>query len=188
MYLNKTHTKRLQIKALTKEDSEVWKEFFIDNPSLPYLGIDLSPTAEEQAQRWIQYQLDRYESGRYGHHALLDKETGEFIGQCGLLTQEINGEEVLEVGYHILPKYWGKGYATEAAKYFKDYAFENNLCERLVSIIDVRNIASQKVACKNGMNRGTQIKYYDLDVFVYEISKEDWIQQAKLEQKSEQNS
>jgi len=175
MYLNNSQTKRLQIKALSHEDDRKWEAFFINNPSLPFLGIDLSPTPEEQAKSWIQYQLDRYESGRYGHHALLKKESGEFIGQCGLLTQEINGEEVLEIGYHILPKYWGNGFATEAAIKFRDYAFESNLCEGLVSIIDIRNIASQKVAEKNGMKRGPQVSYHGLEVYVYEITREEWL-------------
>lgn len=175
MYLNNSKTKRLQIKALTHDDDVKWEKFFINNPSLPFLGIDLSPTPKDQAKRWIQYQLDRYELGRYGHHALIDKETGDFIGQCGLLTQEINGKEVLEVGYHILPKYWGKGFATEAAIKFRNHAFESNLCERLVSIIDIRNIASQKVAEKNGMKRGQRIFYHGLEVYVYEISKEEWL-------------
>jgi len=174
MYLDKSTTKRLNIKALTKSDCICWERFFENNPSLPYLGIDLSLSNEEQASSWIQYQLDRYQSGRYGHHALWNKNTGEFIGQCGLLTQEINGAEVLEVGYHILPKYWGKGYASEAAQKFRNFAFESNLCENLVSIIDIRNIASQKVAKKNGMKKDIQIKYFGLDVYVYKITKEEW--------------
>jgi len=175
MYLNNASTNRLKIHALTINDSSNWECFFENNPLLPYLGIDLSLSNEEQATSWIQFQLDRYKSGRFGHHALWDKSSNEFIGQCGLLTQEINGVEVLEVGYHILPKYWGNGYATEAALKFRDFAFETNLCDRLVSIIDIRNIASQKVAEKNGMKRKTQIKYHGLNVFVYEITKKDWI-------------
>lgn len=180
MYPFNRTTSRLQIRALRKEDSSWWQEFFQNNPSLPFLGIDLSPGPEEQAKSWIQYQLDRYDSGRFGHHALIEKASGEFIGQCGLLSQEINGQQVLEVGYHILPKYWGKGYATEAAMKFRDYAFESDLCEQLVSIIDTRNVASQRVAEKNGMRRGDQVSYHGLDVFVYTIDRERWLELKSL--------
>ena len=174
MYLDGHETERLLIKKLSIDDIPVWEEFFVNNPSLPYLGLDLSLSSSEQAARWIQFQLERYSIRRYGHHALIDKHTGAFIGQCGLLTQLVDGESVLEVGYHILPKYWGNGYATEAARKFRDFAFESNLCDKLVSIIDVRNIASQKVAEKNGMKKSKQVKYFNLDVFIYHISKEEW--------------
>ena len=56
----------------------------------------------------------------------------------------------------------------------RDYAFEKNLCNSLISIIDVRNIASQKVAEKIGMRRIKQVKYYSLDVDIYRIVKDEF--------------
>ena len=142
-----------------------------NNPSLPFLGIDLSLDIESQAIEWIDIQLSRYQNNRFGHKALINKQTNEFVGQCGLLTQEVEGEVKIEIGYHILPKYWGNGYATEAARSFRDYAFNNKISNSLISIIDVRNIASQKVATKIGMNKTKQIRYFGLDVYVYRIDK-----------------
>jgi len=174
MYLHGSDTKRLNIRKLDVSDISIWETFFENNNSLEYLGLDLSLDAKAQSKEWIERQLWRYENGQYGHHALLNKDSNEFIGQCGLLTQEIDGKIELEIGYHILPEYWGLGFATEAAQLFRDYAFDNNLCDSLVSIIDIRNIASQKVAEKNGMQRGKQVKYYDLDVYIYRIYKSDY--------------
>ena len=174
MYAHGTTTDRLQIKKLEESDISLWKEFFIENPSLPYLGIELDKTPEDNATEWIEWQIKRYEEGRYGHHALIDKGTGEFIGQCGLLTQTVEDILEMEVGYHILPKYWGKGYATEAAMFFRDFGFKHEKLDHIISVIDIRNIASQKVAEKNGMTINRQIKYYDLDVYIYQIRKDEW--------------
>ncbi|WP_445589469.1 GNAT family N-acetyltransferase [Sunxiuqinia sp. A32] len=171
MYLDGAETERLRIRKLELSDIAIWESFFENNDYLPYLGLDLSSDKKAQAKEWIEIQLRRYQEKRYGHHALIDKQTNQFIGQCGLLTQEIDGKTEIEIGYHILPAYWGKGYATEAANKFRDYAFQNNLCNSLISIIDIRNIASQKVAEKNGMRKTRQIKYHGLDVFIYRIDK-----------------
>ncbi len=171
MYLNGATTKRMEIRALELSDIPVWVTFFENNLSLPYLGLDLSLNKKDQSTAWIKRQLKRYATGLYGHHALIDKESNEFVGQCGLLTQEIEGKKELEIGYHILPEYWGQGYATEAAIKFRDFAFENKLNDTLISVIDIRNKASQKVAQKLGMRRGEQIRCFNLDVYIYRIKK-----------------
>ncbi len=174
MYLNGRETERLFIRKLEASDIKTWEEFFEDNPSLKYLGLDLSLNNRKLSRVWIKRQLERYASKQYGHHALIHKETNKLIGQCGLLTQEVEDKKEIEIGYHILPKYWGKGYATEAAFRFRDFAFQNNICASLVSVIDVRNIASQNVATKLGMIQGKKIKYFNLDIFIYRIAKTNW--------------
>mgnify|MGYP003254218861 FL=1 len=59
-------------------------------------------------------QLNRYENDGFGLWAVVLEETGEVIGQCGLTMQDLNGEQVLEVGYLLAKDFWHKGYATEA--------------------------------------------------------------------------
>lgn len=174
MYLDGSETSRLLIRKLDVSDIAIWESFFVKNSSLPFLGLDLSLDVKTQSKDWIERQLWRYENNKFGHHALINKQTNQFIGQCGLLTQEIDGKNEIEIGYHILPEFWSMGYATEAAQKFRDYAFENHLCNSLISIIDIRNKASQKVAHKNGMRKSKQIRYYNLDVYIYRISKEEY--------------
>lgn len=83
------------------------------------------------------------------------------IGQCGLTMQPWKDEEVLEIGYLFERLYWHKGYAIEAAKACKKYAFEVLRAEEVCSIIRDTNIASQNVAIRNGMTMaGTWIKHY----------------------------
>lgn len=175
MYLEGADTKRLLIRPLRNSDISIWASFFENNPFLEFLGLDLSLEKEAQAKDWIERQLWRYKNNKYGHHALIDKQSNKFIGQCGLLSQEIENKIEIEIGYHIIPEYWGRGYATEAAKRFRDYAFEKNLCNSLISIIDIRNTASQKVAGKIGMKKTKQLRYSNLDVYVYRIGKNNYI-------------
>lgn len=65
----------------------------------------------------------------------------------------IDGKEVLEIGYLFNRDYWHKGYATEAARICKQYAFETLISDEVCSIIRDTNIASQNVAIRNGMTR-----------------------------------
>jgi RimJ/RimL family protein N-acetyltransferase len=83
---------------------------------------------------------------------LIDKHSNEFIGQCGLLIQTVDGVEELEIGYSIMPNHRKKGYALEAAKKCSVFAFENNFRDSLISIIHVDNVDSAKVALANGMH------------------------------------
>jgi RimJ/RimL family protein N-acetyltransferase len=174
MYLDGSETSRLWIRKLEVSDRTIWESFFENNPSLPFLGLNLALDKKDQSIDWIEWQLRRYEQHKFGHHALIDKKSNRFIGQCGLLTQEIDNQTEIELGYHILPDYWGKGYATEAATKFWDYAFENDVCDSLISIIDIRNKASQKVAEKLGMKNIKQVAYHTLNVFLYRIDKADY--------------
>lgn len=175
MYIKKSETERLIIRPNELSDRKAWEAFFVNNPSLDYLGFDYKKDNVFLAKEWMEIQLQRYKDNRYGHQALIDKESGKLIGQCGLLTQKIEEQEVIEIGYHLLPAYWGKGLATEAARFFRDFGFKNNIANEFVSIIDIRNIGSQKVAEKNGMCKVKQMKYFHLDVFIYKITKEEWL-------------
>jgi [ribosomal protein S5]-alanine N-acetyltransferase len=138
-------------------------------------------TPEEMAKEVIALSLKRYEEGRFGLQALISKETGAFIGKCGLLLQEVNGKNEIEVGYHLLPAYWGKGYATEAAQRFRDYAFENNITDSVVSIIHPDNTLSKKVALRNGMqlvdaHAAFKGRKYEL----YRIKRKEWEELKKI--------
>jgi RimJ/RimL family protein N-acetyltransferase len=77
--------------------------------------------------------------------------------------------ERLEIGYSVLPKFWGRGYASEAALKCKNYAFEHNFSDVLMSMIHVDNISSKKVALRNGMT------FEKKKIFnIFSIHKERW--------------
>jgi RimJ/RimL family protein N-acetyltransferase len=145
--------------------------FFEDKEAVRFIPDYGVTDSKQRAKNWIEKQLKRYEEKRGGLQALFHKETNEFIGQCGLLIQEVDGPLVIEIGYHIFKKHWGQGYATEAAIAFKNYAFENNITSRLVSLINIENYASQRVAEKNGMTIEKQTRFLEQDIYIYSIKK-----------------
>lgn len=87
----------------------------------------------------------------FGMWATIYKETGKFIGRCGLTPMDIEGCEEIEVGYMLAKEYWGQGLATEAAQAILQYGFEQVGLSRLICVINPGNQASSRVAMKMGM-------------------------------------
>lgn len=122
--------------------------------------------SDEEAHQWLDNQLKRYEEYGFGLWAVILKETGGMIGQCGLTMQDGGGKEVIEIGYLFQKAYWHKGYAAEAAQACKKYAFDTLKAEEVYSIIRDNNIASQNVAKRNDMTVCGEIvkHYYNMDM------------------------
>lgn len=167
LYQDDLESDRLYTKFLSSDVIECWLPFFESEKAtklFPDFGVD-SPA--EKAKYWFNLQLDRYASNRYGLQGIYRKEDNLLIGQSGLLLQEVDGILELEVGYHFLPLYWGKGYAPEAAEIFINYAKENQLAESIISIIDIRNSNSIRVAEKNGLTLDKSTTWKDLNVHIF---------------------
>lgn len=161
---------RLITRKLTENDIVIWSKFFEDKDAIAFFPVS-NLTSLDRATQWIEMQLFRYANNLFGLQALIDKDSNQFIGQCGLVMQEVDGEKEIEVGYHILKQYWGRGYAPEAAKLFIDYAFQKKLATSIISIIDRRNIKSQRVADKNGLLKEKETIWKNLNVYIYRIKK-----------------
>lgn len=109
-----------------------------------------TPKTRPQAAEWIGWNADNYV--RHGHGLwIIERTFGEFVGDCGLTWQEVNGGLRLEVGYHVLPRWQGQGLATEAAAACRDHARYQLGASELVAIIHPDNSASRRVAEKIGM-------------------------------------
>lgn len=173
-YTDNLKSARLTTQFLTVEDWKEWTAFLKDSEATQHFPSMGATTLEEGCKNWMNLQLQRYKDQHYGLQALRDQETSVFIGQCGLLRQIVDEQEEIEVGYHMLRKYWGNGYAPEAAKLFIDFAFKHHLAESIISIIQVENEKSQRVALKNGLQREKQTTWRGLDVYIYRILKEDF--------------
>ncbi|MEZ4934527.1 MAG: GNAT family N-acetyltransferase [Saprospiraceae bacterium] len=173
MILENYQTLRLQFRSLSLLDKEPLLAFFNDPQATAYLSID-SEDVNNYANVWIERQLKRYKSIGVGLCAIELRGTGEFVGQCGLVRQFVDGIPKWEVGYHLLPRYWGNGYATEAAMACRDFCFENEMAETLISIVDPLNVRSITVAKRNGMCFWKETIFKDVPVHVYKIRREDW--------------
>ncbi|MEX2592641.1 MAG: GNAT family N-acetyltransferase [Anditalea sp.] len=173
-YPDKLESDRLITRKLTENDISPWADFFSDKEAVQFFPDYGLTSNMERAKLWIDKQLKRYAEDGIGLQAIIDKRTNNFVGQCGLLKQEVDGLIEMEVGYHIFKEYWGQGFAPEAAKLFIDHAFQNNLTTSVISIIATGNTKSQRVADKNGLIREKQTKWSDLEVYIYRITKNKW--------------
>lgn len=161
-------SERLLFRPMKLQDFSEWVVFFDQNEREKYLALDENLNKEEKAQNWIELQLERYANNELGHLAILSKSSGDLIGVAGLLYRNKDKGFDLEVAYSILPKYWGNGYATEAAQTMKSFAKEKKLHRRLVSWIHPENKFSQNVAKKNGMRwEGETIMFRGIEVQVW---------------------
>ena len=164
-------TQRLITRYLSEADIPLWEEFFKDPEAIEFFPLYQNMTHEASAIEWIDRQTARYVNRQYGMQALIEKSTGNLVGQCGLLVKEIDGIPEIEVGYSILKKYWGLGYAAEAARRFIDYAFDNNLVESVISTISPGNVKSIRVAEKNGLTFEKISPWQDMELCVYRLRK-----------------
>ena len=143
-------TDRLYLRELNQNDFHSLCKILQDEDTMyAYEGA----FSNEEVQEWLDRQISRYQQWKFGLWAVILKETQEMIGQCGLTMQPWKDKEVLEIGYLFERSYWHRGYATEAAKACKKYAFEILKANEVCSIIRDTNIASQNVAVRNGMTK-----------------------------------
>lgn len=151
-------TERLYLREINQKDFKSLCKILQDEETMyAYEGA----FSDAEVQEWLDRQISRYEKWGFGLWAVVLKERDEMIGQCGLTMQPWKEEEVLEVGYLLQRLYWHKGYATEAARACKKYAFDVLNADEVCSIIRDTNTASQNVALRNGMTvRDSWTKHY----------------------------
>ena len=119
------------------------------------------PFDETMVRDWLRRMIARYREDGFGLWAVILRESGQLIGQCGLTKQRILDEDVIEIGYLFDRAYWHRGYATEAAAACRDHAFEVLGAEQVYAQVRDTNIASMNVAIRLGMTvRGRFVKHY----------------------------
>lgn len=141
-------TERLEFREMSPAD-QADMEMLLGDPDIMWVY----PKAfdRERVRDWIDWNLRLYGERGFGLWLLTMRETGEFVGECGLTPQEVEGTTEVEVGYHVLQRFWGRGLASEAAAACRDFARDVVGLERIVALIDPRNVASQHVAANIGL-------------------------------------
>lgn len=105
-------TERLQLRSMNKNDMKNIMEIFSDPEAMSTI---LNKKNKKQTLEWIDWTLDNYDKYGVGLWIVENRETGEFLGQCGIVPQEVEGVLEIEIGYLFARRAWGKGYATESA-------------------------------------------------------------------------
>lgn len=150
-------TERLYLRELVLDDLESLELVLSDPESMQYYP---EPYNRKKVESWIQWNIENYKKYKHGLWAVVLKEGDQFIGDCGITMQNIDHERLPEIGFHIIKYYWNKGYATEAARACKEYAFTILNYPAIYSYTTVDNIPSLKVAEKIGMQK---YKEFDRD-------------------------
>ena len=142
-------SERLFLREMTMDDFDALYKVLADKEIMQHYPYSFD---EERVRAWIQRNMDRYKEFGFGLWAVCLKETGEMIGDCGLTLQNIEGEMLPEIGYHIRADQQRKGYAREAAAAVRDWAFANTDYPALYSYCKYTNVPSYKTAEAIGMH------------------------------------
>ena len=140
-------TERLRFREMGPADLDAMAALLGDPEVMRFYP---APKTRDEAADWIAWNQRNY--AEHGHGLwIVETHEGEFLGDCGLTYQPINGRTELEVGYQVRADLQGRGYATEAAAACRDLARDVLDAELLVAIIHPDNVPSQRVAQKIGM-------------------------------------
>jgi RimJ/RimL family protein N-acetyltransferase len=163
-------TERLFLRPFALSDVDVLAPI-LGNPEVMRFSLN-GPLNKEQVKEYLQKRiLDHYEKYGYGMYAVLLKENSQLIGFVGLIHQMIEGEEKVELGFRLDPAFWGKGYATEAAKVVVCWAFDQLGLDQIISIIDPQNTASLQVAARLQMHLLKKSLFHGFSVEIYALNK-----------------
>jgi RimJ/RimL family protein N-acetyltransferase len=161
-------TQRLVLREFQFEDLDALAAILCDPETMRYYPVSFDSAAVAD---WIQRNRTRYANDGYGLWAMILKSTRELIGDCGLVRQSVDAVDEIEIGYHVRRDLWNQGYASEAARACRDYGFANLNVDRLISLIRPENLASRRVAEKNGMTIWKKVTKVDLLHYVYAIER-----------------
>lgn len=161
-------TNRLILRKMNIDDFDSLKEIISDPINMKYYK---NPYDDNGVIRWINWNLDNYDTYGFGLFAVILKETNQMIGDCGVTMQIINHKIRPEIGYHFHINHHNNGYATEAAKAVKEYIFKNTTFKELYTYTTKDNLPSQKVAIKNGMTLIEEYNDGEEDLVVYMVKK-----------------
>jgi len=143
--VNVIETSRLSLRELVASDADGLLEIFEDPDAM---WAYPSTKDRTETEGWIRWAQASYAENGWGLWAVIRREDGRFLGDCGPMPQPVDGQTVAELGYHIVRAEWGRGYATEAASAARDWFFANTADDRLVSIVWPPNTPSRRVAEK----------------------------------------
>lgn len=165
-------TERLLYRLLQKDDMPKLHTILSDPEVMKYSvrGVCDEPATTD----FIEWSQKCYELHAMGPLALVDRQSRELIGFCGVSPEEVHGVEEFDLGYRLSRRYWGNGLATEAAQAVMKYAFGLKNIESILAVIEPNNIASIRVAEKVGFMDFRYASFHGRRVNIYRMSRDKW--------------
>lgn len=157
-------TAHLTLRPLQSEDAVTLHRIYQTEGVLRYFP-NPNPPPLEKVESFIATQQDHWKTYGYGNWAIVPGEEREIIGWAGLqFLPELNETEV---GYLLDQPFWGKGYATEAARASLQFGFDQFAFSYLIALVHPENIGSRRVLEKCGMRYMETIHLWGIDLMRY---------------------
>jgi RimJ/RimL family protein N-acetyltransferase len=161
-------TARLLIRPFDEDDLEAFHVIFGDPEVMARIPTGVSRDIEHSRTR-LQRVIDHQKEHGFGLWALIEKSSGELIGDCGLIYVEDRGQEI-ELAFHLAKSRWRMGYITEAAADCVRFGIEDLGIETIIGLTDPDHFVSRRVMEKVGMTYDGIVRYYGRDLVQYSIS------------------
>ena len=161
-------TKRLILRPFRESDLDDMAALMANQD---FMRCSLGVLSREQTAAFLEKITARDRDGLPSQLAVLLRTNERLIGYCGFFAQVVDNVDEIEIGYRLHPDGWGQGLATEAARAVRDYGFGELNLLRLISLIHPDNVASQRVAEKNGMTPEKETVFRGFPTIVYSISR-----------------
>ena len=163
-------TERLIVRHYRDDDAD---NFFLLN-SDPEVMRFIRPVKNRQETDIFFAEVMQYskDNPAYGRMAVIEKQSVEFVGSFAIIA--IEKTEHMQLGYSLLPKHWGKGYATELVKWGLQYIFTRTDLDEVFGITESLNTASQHVLLKAGFNRHSTVLEGEKELFRFVLLRKDF--------------
>ena len=143
-------TERLRLRPFADDLSDLDALFAIQSDP-EHMRFYPHPFSREESRAWIERSLERQERLGLALWAIEDRETGEFLGNCGTIPQRVDEIDEVEIGWSVTPRRARQGIATEAAAAWRDRCLGPLGLDHVISLIRPDNVPSRGVAEKIGM-------------------------------------
>lgn len=153
-------TKHLELHRAYSSDLNFLVKLYQNQEMMAYLGGILSrELIEERLKKWSAH----WEASGFGFGIVRLRNSPQEVGACILFQTEIEGEKLFEIGWMIDVPFQGRGYATEIAKAYIDFAIHHLNATLFAAFPTENNLPSNKICEKLGFLCMGQYRYHFLD-------------------------
>jgi ribosomal-protein-alanine N-acetyltransferase len=161
-------TERLSIRQITNEDAINLTKVLADPIVMQYSTVGVH--TEEQVYDYIANCKNQYDLNGYGHWAIYNSITNEFVGVCGLNKHEVDTDDVIHINYRLASDQQGKGYAVESTFGVLNFAKNTLKLKVIHALIDSANISSVKVVDRTGFQFIKSAVFRGFKVDIYQVA------------------
>lgn len=165
-------TERLILRGWRDSDLAAFAAMMAQPEAARFLTVDQRPQDRASAWRGMAVFVGHWALRGHGMFVVEEKASGAFAGRAGPWKPE--GWAGFELGWGLDRRFWGKGYATEAARAAGDWAFRTLDLSGIISLIHVDNSASQRVAARLGEKPGQMTLHAGMPHVIWGASREAW--------------